>query len=118
MLEKLLAEKEIIVSVAIKHLQNAINRDYKFTESERTIKNREDYAIRNNSLALFLQECCIIGQGRTITSIFKEKYKSWCRDNQLEPEKSNDISRILVNDYGVVKSKSYSDYYELTIRAN
>lgn len=118
LLEKLLAEKEIIVSVAIKHLQKAIARGYKFTESERTIKNREDYMIRNNSLALFLQECCIIGQGRTITSVFKEKYKSWCRDNNLEPEKSNDITRILVNDYGVVKSKSYSDYYELTISKN
>ena len=118
LLEKLLAEKEIIVSVAIKYLQKAIARGYKFTESERTIKNREDYMIRNNSLALFLQECCIIGQGRTITSVFKEKYKSWCRDNNLEPEKSNDITRILVNDYGVVKSKSYSDYYELTISKN
>ncbi len=118
LLEKLLEEKEIIVSVAIKHLQKAIARGYKFTEGERTIKNREDYMIKNNSLALFLQECCLIGQGRTITSVFKEKYKSWCRDNNLEPEKSNDITRILVNDYGVVKSKSYSDYYELTISKN
>ena len=118
LLEKLLEEKEIIVSVAIKHLQKAIARGYKFTEGERTIKNREDYMIKNNSLALFLQECCLIGQGRTITSVFKEKYKSWCRDNNLEPEKSNDITRILVNDYGVVKSKSYSDYYELTISIN
>lgn len=118
LLEKLLAEKEIIVSVAIKHLQKAIARGYKFTESEKTINNRKDYMIRNNSLALFLQECCIIGQGRTITSVFKEKYKSWCRDNNLEPEKSNYITRILVNDYGVVKSKSYSDYYELSIKNN
>ena len=56
LLEKLLEEKEIIVSVAIKHLQKAIARGYKFTEGERTIKNREDYMIKNNSLALFLQE--------------------------------------------------------------
>ena len=118
LLEKLLAEKEFIVSVAIKHLQKAIARGYKFTESERTINNRKDYMIKNNSLALFLQECCIIGQGRIITSVFKEKYKSWCRDNNLEPEKSNDITRILVNEYGVVKGKSYSDYYELTITKN
>lgn len=116
LLEKLLEEKEIIVSVAIQHLQKAIARGYKFTESERTIKNREDYAIRNNSLALFLKECCIIGQGRTITSVFKEKYKSWCRDNNLEPEKSNDITRILVNDYRIVKRKSDRDYYELKIK--
>lgn len=118
LLEKLLAEKEIIVSVAIQYLQQAIKRDYKFTESERTIKNREDYKIRNDSLKLFLQECCVIGQGRVITSVFKEKYKNWCRDNRLEPEPANNINHILTNEYGVVKGKSYSDYYELTIKVN
>lgn len=118
LLEKLLAEKEIIVSVAIQYLQQAIARDYKFTESERTIKNREEYMIKNNSLALFLKECCIIGEGRITTSLFKEKYKSWCRENRLEPERANDISKILINDFKVVKGKSYSDYYELTIKIN
>lgn len=118
LLEKLLAEKEIIVSVAIQYLQKAIARGYKFTESERTIKNREDYMIRNNSLALFLQECCIIGEGRTITSVFKEKYKSWCKDNNLEPERNNSITKILTEEYHVVTGKSYSDYYELTITKN
>lgn len=116
LLEKLLAEKEIIVSVAIQHLQQAIARDYKFTESERTVKNREEYMIRNNSLALFLKECCIIGEGRTTTSLFREKYMQWCKENRFEPEKRNDIARILENDFGVVKAKSYSDYYVLTIK--
>lgn len=118
LLEKLLAEKEAIVSEAIRHLQKAIARDYKFTESDRTIKNREEYMIKNNSLALFLQECCIIGQGRTITSVFKEEYKRWCKENNLEPERPNDITKILIQEHGIVKGKSYRDYYELTVNYN
>ena len=116
LLDNLLKEKQAIVSDAIRHLQQAIARDYKFTESERTKKNREEYMIRNNSLALFLKECCVIGEGRTNTSFFKERYKNWCKDNGLEPEKANDITKILVNDHKVVKGKSYSEYYELTIK--
>jgi len=116
LLDKLLEKKDIIASVVVKDLQNAIARGYKFTESERTKKNRKEYAIRNNSLALFISECCIIGEGRTTTAEFKKQYKCWCRENRLEPERANDISKILINDFKVVKGKSYSDYYELTIK--
>ena len=114
--EKLLAEKEVIVSLAVKHLKETIARGYKFTESERTIKNREEYSIKNNSLLLFLNECCIIGEGRTVVSVFKEKYKNWCKDNGLVAERPNDITKILTNEYGIVKGKSYQEYYELKIK--
>lgn len=116
LLEKMLAEKEVIISNAVEHLKKTIKNGYRFTESERTIKNREEYAISNNSLALFLRECCVIGEGRTITSLFKDKYKSWCKENNLEAERPNDISKILINDFGVVKRKSSNEYYELTIK--
>lgn len=120
LLDKMLKEKDIVASVVVKDLQNAIKRGYKFTESERTKKNREEYAIKNNSLALFVKECCIKGTGkpeeRTKISDFKEIYKNWCRKNDLEPEKSNSITDILVNELGIVKGKSYHDYYELIIK--
>lgn len=116
LLDKLLAEKDIIASVAIQYLKKAIDRDYKFTESQRTIKNREDYMIKNDSLKLFLQECCVIGEGRVVTSVFKEKYKNWCKDNKLEPEPANNINSILTQEYGVVKGKSNRDFYEITIK--
>lgn len=116
LLEKLLAEREVITSLAVKSLQETISRGYKFTESERTKKNREEYAIKNNSLKLFLQEYCVIGEGRTVTSVFKEKYKKWCKENNLEPEPANNINSILIQEYGVVKGKSYHEYYELSIK--
>lgn len=118
LLDKLLAEKDITVSVAVGFWRKAMERDYKFTESERTKKNREDYAIRNDSLSLYVTECCKLGEGRTKVSDFKAKYNWWCRMNNYEPERPNDISRILTEKFGVIKRKSGIDYYELTIDEN
>lgn len=114
--EKILAEKEVIVSVAVKFLQEAIKRGYKLTESERTKKNREEYSMRNNSLAFFINKCCEIGTERTYTSEFRTKYIEWCKDNDLMPEKTHDINKILTNDFNVVRGKSNKEYYELKIK--
>lgn len=116
LLDKLKAEREYLVCAAVKALNNLIQRDYKFTESERTKQNREDYAMRNNSLALFLKECCEIGIGTTPTKIFKDKYKSWCNDNKFVQEKRSNITQILVEQFGVEKFKSNTDCYRLTIK--
>lgn len=115
--EELLKEKDIVSSVAVQFLKQAIDRGYKFTESERTKKNREEYQYKNNSLEVFLKECCTLGGGeRTTTSYFRQKYMSWCRDNNFIPEKTGDIKRILTEKYNVVQGKSYSEYYELKIK--
>lgn len=115
LLDKLKKESDILVSVAIKFLIMAKENEYKFTESERTIANRKNYEIENNSLSLFLNSCCVVGDGKTTTKEFKQQYLHWCRENKLTPEKPNNISRILVNNFGVRKFKSNTDYYELTI---
>lgn len=114
--EKILAEKEVIVSVLVEFLKQLIARNYKITESERTKKNREEYSMRNNSLAFFINKCCEIGTGRTYTSEFRTKYIEWCKDNGLTQEKVHDINKILINDFNVVKGKSNKEYYELKIK--
>ena len=116
LLEKLATESEYLICASIKCLRISIKNGYKFTESERTIKNREDYAIKNNSLALFLTECCDCGKGSTPTSIFKTKYKYWCKENKLPCEKPNSISKLLTEKFGVEKYKSNTDCYRLTIK--
>lgn len=116
LLEKLEAESEYTICVAIKFLRKSIERGYTFTESERTIKNREEYAMRNNSLALFLNDCCEIGVGSTTTRVFRETYQGWCKDNHLPAEKQNSIGRILVEDFGIEKFKSNTEMYRLTIK--
>lgn len=114
--EKIFAEREIIVSVAVQLLKQAIQNGYKFTESERTKQNRKEYEKRNNSLNFFVQEYCEIGGGRTYTSDFKAKYMEWCKENDLVPERMHNITRILVDKFNVVKGKSNREYYELKIK--
>ena len=114
--EELLTEKDALVSLSVEYLKQAKERGYKFTESERTKKNREDYERRNNSLKFFVTECCKIGEGRTPTPVFKDKYKKFCRENNLVEEKAKDISKILENDFGITKKKSNREYYELTVK--
>lgn len=116
--EKIVNEKEALVSVAVNYLIGAIKRGYIFTESDRTKKNRENYERRLNSLKYFLKECCEIGTGRTNTAEFKRKYYDWCDEKGLIPEKANSISKILINDFGIVKVKSSNEFYELTIKPN
>lgn len=116
LLDKLKEEADILASVAVKYLIMAKNNNYTFTESERTIANRKKYEIENDSLSLFLSSCCAIGEGRTTTKEFKSRYKFWCKENKLIPEKPNNISRILEEKFGIKKLKSNTQYYELTIK--
>lgn len=116
LLDKLKEEADIVASVAVKFLITAKNNNYTFTESERTIANRKKYEIENDSLSLFLNSCCAIGEGRISTKEFKSIYKFWCKENKLIPEKPNNISRILKEKFGIRILKSNTQYYELTIK--
>ena len=91
LLDKLLNEKEAIVSVAIEYLKQAIERGYQFTESEFMTCERDDYEIENNSLLCFVSECCQIGNGYTRRSEFNKIYVQWCRINAVQPERSREI---------------------------
>ena len=66
LVEKLLRERDVIVSASVRYLKDAVDRDYRFTESEDMRKEREYYAISNNSLRLFLQDCCCIDEKQTL----------------------------------------------------
>lgn len=116
LLEKLYAEREVTVSVVVQFLLALIKNNYVFTESKKTKQNRMKYQLQNDSLALFLRECCEISKGRTPTAYFKREYKKWCAENNLVPEKPNSINEILQYDFKIVKGKSSYEYYELTIK--
>lgn len=117
LLDKLEAESDVIASVAVQYLRKAIERNYTLTESERTIANRKEYEIRNNSLSLYLTQCCDVTQGRTQVRIFKEKYIYWCKENGLPAEKPNSISKILKEEHNINIIKSNTEYYCLSIKS-
>lgn len=113
LINKLLAEKEAVVSVAIRYLQKALARG-QLTEGARVLENRKNYAIKNNSFALFLQEKCILHSGRTSRSVFNGVYKEWCKENNLAIEPMNQI-KIMLEQRGITAMKSGEYYYSLTI---
>ncbi len=113
LVNKLLTEKEAIVSVAVRHLQKALTRGH-LTESAKVVENRKNYAIKNNSFALFLQEKCVLHSGRTSRSVFNGVYKEWCKENNLAVEPMNQI-KIMLEQRGITAMKSGEYYYPLTI---
>lgn len=116
LLDKLKSESNILVNVAVKFLIMTKKRGYIFTESKRTIDNRKKYEIENDSLSLFIESCCILGEGSIDTSEFKKQYRQWCKENKLEPEKSHSISKVLKEKYDISSYKSGNQKYPITIK--
>ena len=116
LVEKLLLERDAIVSASIRYLKNAVDRDYRFTESEDMRKERERYAISNNSLFLFLQDCCSIDAEQTLKlkvkrSVFHRIYKKFCSANNLKPEPEREIKGLLESQYHMEAHKTGGHFY-------
>lgn len=116
LLDKLKAESDIVITVAIKFAMKTIEDGYKFTESEKTISNRKKYELENDSLSLFIESCCVVGEGRTTTREFKQQYQQWCKENNLRAEKPNSIRKVLKEKYGIDCYKSNTPYYPITVK--
>ena len=93
LLEKLYAERETIVLTAVIHLQNAVARDYNFTESANSRALLAEYQRENDVTLQFINECCISRGSRTdrvTTKVLYEAFVNWCRQNgeKFVPKKS------------------------------
>lgn len=113
LIEKLRPEHDAIVSVAVRHLQRALERGH-LTESDRVRDNRESYKLKNNSFELFLRERCILNEGQTRRSWFNTIYKEWCKDNNLTQVPMYHV-KVLLAQHGISAKKSGEYYYNLTI---
>jgi len=115
LLAKMLAEKEIIINLAIKFFLLAVERGYQFTESDVMREARENYKIENNSLFCFVKLRCVPGDGRCKRSDFNRKYRKWCADNMLQAERSKDVEEQLKEQYSVQCHKTAGEYYYVGI---
>lgn len=112
LLDKMLKEKDSIASTAIIFLKDAIDRGYKFTESETMKIERKQYEIHNNSLLCFVNDCCILSNRKiTKRSDFNRVYKVWCKENSIKPERDREIGTQLQEKYGISAKKTYGQYY-------
>lgn len=118
LLDKLLEEKEAIISIAIRKLTKVIQDGYRFTESESMRKERHDYSIENNSLLTFVNDCCELNHGKTLRSKFNQVYIAWCRLNRVQPERLRDIEPQLTKMFGISATKSGGYFeYPMVIRS-
>lgn len=111
LLDKMLGEKEVIVSVALRYFSDAVKRGYEFSESESMAIMRESYMSSNNSLITFVNECCDLGISYKVKrSEFRRLYLAWCKAENLFPERRNTIDQTLKEEFGIITTKS-SDYF-------
>lgn len=86
LLEKMFAEREGVIYLAVKALQKVIQNGYRFDESESVISAREQYMAENSTVISFFNECMTERKSekvrdRCTASVIYDVYKAWCADN-------------------------------------
>lgn len=113
LIDKLLSEKDIIASVAIDMLKKAVDRGYKFSESNEMKVSRDQYSVENNSLLSFIKDCCecYTVEHKTKRSEFNRVYKIWCNANRVLPERDREIGKQLKEHFLIECQKMNGHYY-------
>lgn len=79
LLQKLLSEKPYITKWAITGLSRLIRNNYQFTRCEQSDEILASYRRSNNSVRMFVDECCELDPSlRTHTCILEEAYHDYC----------------------------------------
>ena len=86
LLDKMYAEREGIIFLAVKALQKVIKNGYFYDEPETVTQAREKYMSENNTVISFFEECMTRRLSDTIrdkatTGKIYEVYRAWCFDN-------------------------------------
>lgn len=107
LLDKLLSERDIICSLAMKALHDLVERDYIFTfpgDSKRMI---EAYIQENVSLQLFLEDWCVVDpEGKVHKQELVMRYHEYCCENALKPYTDKQVSAFIEGYFpNVTKSK-------------
>lgn len=97
--EKMIAEIEGIFLWAFEGLQRLVANNFKFTESQRTIENREAVKRDSNNIFDFMESEGYIRLKADSSISSKELYELyalWCEENNLSPLKKRSFSEMLI----------------------
>ncbi len=97
--EKMVAEAEGIFLWAFEGLKRLVANNFKFTESQRTIENREAVKRDNNNVFDFLESEGYIRLKADCSISSKELYEiyvMWCEENNLIPLKKRSFSEAVI----------------------
>lgn len=105
MLEKLLKNKDVIMSLAVDTLCDLVKRNYKFTLPESSKRYTESRRNELHSDNLFFKNQIIADPDGEISSTkLWEGYQKWCEENSLDPIGRNTFLRNVCNFFpGVIK---------------
>lgn len=131
LLDKMYAEREGIIYLAVKALQKVIKNGYFYDEPETVTQAREKYMSENNTVISFFEECMTRRLSDSIrdkatTGKIYEVYRAWCFDNNGGFAKTaKEFRETLANHLGTtfddmtkrVHGNRYYTDYTLTIEA-
>lgn len=85
LLNKLLAERDAIFTLAMDALRELENRNYVFSLPEESIEFLRNFEKRGNSIQTFLDDCCVFEpEARIHNRDLCMAYKQYCQGNRLE----------------------------------
>ena len=116
--DKMLKEKNTILSLAIQELQKVIKNNYHFIEPAKLTEQRLIYEKENNTLLNFIEECCFVKDDtmpslRLRRSVFKEAYDKYIKMNCNGRGKITtlDMKNLLLTYYDETYIKSNGIWY-------
>ncbi len=84
--EKLSVERDGILAWALEGLKRLMANSYLFSETERTKAELQRYKVESNSVLMFVEECCEVGD--TCECVREElftRYREYCDKNGMKP---------------------------------
>ena len=106
LLKKLWNERDSIFTLAMQALKNLHERNYRFTVPTESSEFIKSFVNRNNSLQMFLQDCCVFGEKYRIHNTdLMRAYTNYCTQNGLDVFSKKKLYEMLSGYPGVYYKK-------------
>lgn len=108
LVDKLLAERNVICSLAVKSLQRLYDDGFRFTVPEDTRTMLESYHREDISLELFIKQHCRISANSAVhKKDFMSAYNRFCMENYFKPYKPTEISQFINANFPAVNCERF-----------
>lgn len=123
LLDKMYAEREAIVVLAVKAVKKVIENGYRYDIPEICLKYNKEYQIENSPILTFYKECCCEREQADNCTCARmyDVFKAWCKDNSGYTPKKSEFRQELADflaggDISKLTKKINGDrYYTFTV---
>lgn len=106
LLEKLLAERHEIFSLAMDALRLLQRRNFQFTQPSDTRCFLNSYAETQSSVHAFIKDMCVIGEGGYVFSAdLCAAYRKYCSQNGFDPMKNSAMQSMIATLPGISRDR-------------